>query len=68
MVEDPTSIDSEPLYALITIFSMLSDTPTGVVAVLKPPIKGQKVGSDPIPGNPCPFPEVVGIILPLISL
>ena len=31
-------------------------------------IKGQKVGSGPIPGNPHPFPKIAGILLPLISL
>ena len=30
--------------------------------------KGQKVGTDPIPGNPHPFPKIAGILLPLISL
>ena len=30
--------------------------------------KGQSVGGAPIPGNPLPFPEIVGIILPLVSL
>ena len=34
----------------------------------KATIKGQRVGGGPIPGNPHPFPEIVGIILPLISL
>ena len=31
-------------------------------------IKGRKVDSGPIPGNPCPFPKTVGIILSLITL
>lgn len=30
-------------------------------------IKGQKVGNDPIPENLHPFPQIVGVILPLIS-
>ena len=43
-------------------------TPTGVMTVPKLTIKGQKVGSGPIPRNPCFFPKILGIILPLISL
>ena len=31
-------------------------------------IKDQKVGNSPIPGNLHPFPNIIGIILPLISL
>ena len=30
--------------------------------------QGQNVGTDPIPGNPHPFPQIAGIFLPLISL
>ena len=30
--------------------------------------EGQKVGSGPIPGNPCPIPQIAGLILPLTSL
>ena len=47
---------------------MLNDTPTSTMTVPRLTIKGQKGGSGPIPGNPRPFPEIVGIILPLISL
>ena len=36
--------------------------------VLRLTIKGQKMGSGPILGNFCPFPEMVGIILQLVSL
>jgi len=36
--------------------------------VLRLTIKGQKEGSGLISGNPCPFPETVEIILPVISL
>ena len=46
---------------------MLSDTPTSAMTVLRLTIKGQKVGSGPIPGNLCPFPKIVGIILSLIA-
>ena len=42
--------------------------PTGALTIPRLTIKGQKVGSDPIPGNPHPFFKVVGIILSLISL
>ena len=35
---------------------------------LRPTIKGQKVDCGPIPRKPHPFPEITGIILPLISL
>jgi len=47
---------------------MLNDKPTGAMTVLRPTIKGQKAGGGPIPGNPHLFPEIVGILLPLISL
>ena len=39
----------------------------GAIAVLRPTMKGQ-VDGGPIPGNPCPFPKIVEIVLPLISL
>ena len=38
------------------------------MTVSGPMIKGQNVGCGAIPGNPCPFLEIVGLILPLISL
>ena len=47
---------------------MLKDTPTGAMAVLRPTIKGEKVGSGTILENPHPFAKIVGIILALISL
>ena len=47
---------------------MLNDIPTGAMTVPGPITKGQKVGRGPIPGNPRHFPEIAGIILPLISL
>ena len=31
-------------------------------------IEGQKVGSGPISGTLCPFPNIVGLMLPLISI
>jgi len=45
---------------------MLNDTATGPMTIQRPIIKSQSGG--PIPGNPHPFPQIVGIILPLISL
>ena len=36
--------------------------------VLRLTIKGQKVGSGPIPGNLHPFPQIIWIILTFISL
>ena len=62
-------VDAEPHYMLIVIqWHMLNDTPTSVMTVLRPAIKGQKVGSGPVPRNLHPFPQITGIIFPLISL
>ena len=36
---------------------------TSTVTVLRLTIKGQIVGCGPIPWNPCPFPEIIEIIL-----
>ena len=47
---------------------MLNDIPTNAMTVPRLTIKGQKVGSGPIPGNPHSFPKIVGTILLLISL
>jgi len=41
---------------------MLSDTPTGAMTVQRQTIKGQRAGRGPIPGNPYPFLQIVGII------
>ena len=46
----------------------LTDTPTGTMTVLRPTVKGQKVGNGPAPGNHCPVLEIVAIILPLLNL
>ena len=40
----------------------------GATIVLKPTIKDQNLRDSPIPRNLCPFPQIVEIILPLISL
>ena len=47
---------------------MLNDTPTSTIPVLRLIIKGKTEDSDPTPGKTCPFPKIVGIILPVISL
>ena len=31
-------------------------------------IKGKKVGGGPIPGKFHPFPKIVGLVLPLVSI
>ena len=54
-------------YTLIVIHE-LNDTPTGARTVPRLPIKGQKADGSPIPRNPHPFPETVGIIFPLTRL
>ena len=41
--------------------------PTGTMAVCRFTIEGQRMGGGPVPGNPCPLPERIGKILPLIS-
>lgn len=47
---------------------MLNDIDPGTMMVPRPSIKGQ-VGDDGlILGNLCPFPQIVGIVLPLINL
>ena len=62
-------VDLEPHYMLIVIhLHVLNYTPTVARTVLRLTIKGQKVGSGPILGNPCPFPNIIGIFLPLVSL
>jgi len=38
------------------------------MTILRPIIKDQEVGGGPIPGNSCPFPEIVEIILPFFGL
>ena len=45
--------------------SKLNDTPRGAMTV---PRYHQKVFGDPTPGNLHPFPKIVGIIFPFISL
>ena len=47
---------------------IMTFTPTSAVTFPRLTIKGQKVGSGPIPGNLDPFSKTVGIILQLISL
>lgn len=66
MAGDSTSSRPESHYSL-TVIHELNDTPTSSMTVSGPMIKGQKVGCGAIPGNPCPFLEIAGLILPLIS-
>ena len=47
--------------------SKQNDIPTGARTVPRLTIKGQKVGSGPIPGNLPPFPKIVGIIFPSLA-
>lgn len=47
---------------------MFGDMPTGAMTVLRLTLEGQKEGSGLIPGNPCFFPQIAGISLPLVSL
>ena len=42
---------------MLVVTHQLNDTPTGAMTVLR-----QKKGVGPIPGNPHPFPEIIGII------
>ena len=65
MVDLP--VDLKPHY-MLTVTTLANDTFTGAMTVLRPIIKGQKVGGDPISGNPCPLPKTVRIPLPFISL
>ena len=52
----------------VSFKTSLNDRTNHTMTVLRLTIKGQKEGSGPIPGNPHPFPKIVGIILPFISL
>ena len=47
---------------------MINDTPTSTITVPRLIIKGKTEDSDPTPGKTCPFPKIVGISLPVISL
>ena len=60
-------IGSEPQTYIVT-HQHLNEKPTSTMAVPRPTIKDQKVGSGPIPRNPCLFPQIIGITLPLVSL
>ena len=58
------------LYVYALGRTRLMDTWSDVdgVTVLRPAIKGQKVGSGPVPRNLHPFPQIIGIIFPFTSL
>ena len=60
------SLDLEPHYMLI-VTQQQAKWHTHKQQVLRSIIKGGKVGGSPIPGNLCPSPQIVGIILPLIA-
>ena len=47
---------------------MQKATATGAKRVLRLTIKSQEVGGDPMAGDPLPFLEIAGIILPLVSI
>ena len=59
-------LDLEPHYMLI-VTQQRAKWHTHKQQVLRSVIKGGKVGGSPIPGNLCPSPQIVGIILPLIA-
>jgi len=46
---------------------MLNDMPTGAMTAPKLTMKRLKMSSGSIPGNPNPFPKILGIILLLIQ-
>ena len=60
---------SRPWASLFThCYSLASEQDTyQCCASLRLTMKGQRVGGGPIPGNPCPFLKIFGIILPLIQ-
>ena len=69
MAEDLTS--RGPLSLImhsLQYINMFGDMPTGAMTVLRLTLEGQKEGSGLIPGNPCFFPQIAGISLPLVSL
>jgi len=47
---------------------VLNDPPTSTTTVLRLTRKAKNVGGGPILGNLHPFPKIVGIILPVVSL
>ena len=55
-------------YQLGTSEQMNKFIPRGTEAVTRLTIKDQKVGNGPVPGDLCLFPQIVRIILSLISL
>ena len=61
-------LDLDPQYTLIATHQQDNETTRDARMVPRLTIKDQKVGGGPIPGNIRPFPKIVGLILPLISL
>ena len=68
MVEEPTSLDLEPQYTLTVTYQQAKCHSFRHRDSSKANYKDQKVGSSSIPGNICPFPKIVRILLPLISV
>ena len=57
-----------PQYTLILTHQKAKWTPTGIMRGLRLTIKDHKVGIGPVSGTPHPFPQILGIILQLMSL
>ena len=66
MAGESLPVDLKPHYTL-TAKHELHVTPTGTEPGFQQTLKCQKVDSDPISGNPRPFPKTVGKTLPLLS-
>ena len=53
---------------LIVMLACYYNALTGAMTVLTMTLKGQKIGNTAIPGYFYLYPQIVGIILPFISL
>ena len=58
----------EPLYTLMVIYEHMLNNLPGHPDSSEAAHKRAKMGRSSVPRNPYPSPEIVGIILPLISL
>ena len=67
MATEPSTSSRAWLYAHCNTLASQMTLP-GTRTVPRVTTKAQKVGSGPIPGNPCHFSKVTGIIFPLVSL
>ena len=61
-------LETEPEHMLTVTHQQAKRHTTGTVTVPRPPVKDQRVGSGPVPGNLHPLTKIDGIILPLIIL